>query len=325
MAADAPRAIVGDVGGTKSRLAQIGPDSAISDPQVFYNRDFAAFDAVVRAYLDHAGLVTPPAAAAAPLAAAFCFACPIENGRVALTNYGWEFAIDDLERQFGFARLEVINDFAAIALAVPRLSEDEREQIGPGAPAEHKPIAVIGPGTGLGVAGLVWSGTHWIALETEGGHVTMAASDDREAEILARLRGALGHISAERVISGPGLEHLHIALAEIDGVTAEALTAAQIAARANDDPLCRSATKTFAALLGTAAGNLAMTLGAHGGVYLGGGVVTSMGDAFDRPLFRARFESKGRFQPYMATIPTYVITRPWPALMGLAALLDRAP
>ena len=320
MAAVAPRAIVGDVGGTKSRLAQVGPDGAVSDPQVFYNRDFAAFDAVVRAYLDHADL-----AAAAPLAAAFCFACPIAGGRVALTNYGWEFAIADLAHRFGFARLEVINDFAAIALAVPRLSEDEREQIGPGTPVERAPIAVIGPGTGLGVAGLVWSGTHWIALATEGGHVTMAAYDDREAEVLARLRAVFGHISAERVVSGPGLVRLYTTLTEIDGVTAESLTAAQIATRANDDPLCRSATKTFAAFLGTAAGNLALTLGAYGGVYIGGGVVTSMGEAFDRSHFRARFEAKGRFQPFMAVIPTYVITRPWPALAGLAALLDRAP
>ncbi len=312
------KAIIADVGGTHSRFAKLTADGAIITTMVFHNGNFSTFEEAVRSYLDRTGQME------IPREAAFCFACPIDGDRVALTNFGWDFTISGLRRRFSIARLEVINDCAAIALAVPRLGTDERTQIGGGAPAEHAPIAAIGPGTGLGVAGLVWSGERWIPLATEGGHVTMAASDDAEAAILAHLRANYGHISAERVVSGPGLESLYAAMAEMEGAPTQPLSADQIAEQSHENALCLKATRMFAALLGTAASDLALTLGARGGVYIGGGVVNKMGEAFDGAHFRARFEAKGRFEAYMASIPTYVITRPSPALLGLAALLDNA-
>ena len=150
----------------------------------------------------------------------------------------------------------------------------------------------------------------------------MAAGDDHEAEVLACLRRRHGHGSAERVVSGPGLANLHAALAECMGARVEALTPDEITTRAKDDPLCRETTQMFAAMLGTVAGNLVLSIGAHGGAFIGGGVVPRMGAAFDEEAFRRRFEAKGRMGPYNAAIPTYLITRRWPAFLGLGAWLS---
>ncbi|MBV9815222.1 MAG: glucokinase, partial [Alphaproteobacteria bacterium] len=222
-----------------------------------------------------------------------------------------------------FERLEVINDFTALALALPRLSAGDRQPVGGGAAAAGAPIGVLGPGSGLGVSGLVPSGVGWIALTGEGGHATMAAASDREGAVLDHMRRHFAHVSAERTLSGPGLVNLYNSLAAIDGVPAKNYSAAQITdlAMRAEDPLCVETTTMFCAMLGTIAGNLALTLGARGGVYIGGGIVPKLGQTFIASPFRARFEAKGRFRAYLEAIPTFVVTHPLPAFLGCAALL----
>jgi glucokinase len=162
-------------------------------------------------------------------------------------------------------------------------------------------------------------------LPGEGGHATMAPANSRESAVLDRMRAHYDHVSAERILSGPGLVDLYNTLTEIDGVPAISYTAPQITntAVSDSDSYCREAVDMFCAMLGTVAGNLALTLGARGGVYVAGGIVPKLGPRFSASLFRERFEAKGRLRPYLAQIPTYVVTHPFPAFLGLAALLTR--
>jgi glucokinase len=220
-------------------------------------------------------------------------------------------------------RLEVVNDFTANALALPRLGPRDRRQVGGGLPVAQTPIGVLGPGSGLGVSALVPAAGGWIPLASEGGHATMPAATDREDAVLSLMRHRFDHVSAERALSGPGLVNLYAALAELDGIPAAGYTPAQITdpAIGAADRRCREATEMFCAMLGTVAGNLAVTLGARGGIYIAGGIVPKLGPVFDMSPFRARFEAKGRFRDYLATIPTYVVTNPVPAFLGLVGLL----
>jgi glucokinase len=162
-------------------------------------------------------------------------------------------------------------------------------------------------------------------LEGEGGHVTMPALDEREAAVIAWVRRRYGHASAERLLSGPGLMNIYTALRELAGLSVSALTPSQVTdpGAGAADACAREATEMFCAMLGTVAGNLALTLGARGGVYIAGGIVPKLGARFASSRFRERFEAKGRLAPYVAAIPTYVIMRPLPALLGAAALLRR--
>jgi glucokinase len=228
-----------------------------------------------------------------------------------------------LKQRLALDRLEVVNDFTANALALPRLGPRDRRQVGSGLPVAQMPIGVLGPGSGLGVSALVPADGGWIPLASEGGHATMPAATDREDAVLSLMRHRFDHVSAERALSGPGLVNLYAALAELDGVPAAGYTPAQITdpAIGAADRRCREATEMFCAMLGTVAGNLAVTLGARGGIYIAGGIVPKLGPVFDMSPFRARFEAKGRFRDYLAVIPTYVVTNPVPAFLGLVGLL----
>ena len=240
-----------------------------------------------------------------------------------MTNHPWRFSIRELQEQFGFERLDVINDFTALALALPRLRPEDRLAVGGGGGVTGMPIGVLGPGSGLGVSGLMPSKSGWIPLTGEGGHATMAPAGDRESAVLDRMRRHFDHVSAERVLSGPGLVNLYDTLAELDSIPTRGYTAPQItdlAARA-EDPLCVETLAIFCAMLGTMAGNLALTLGARGGVYIGGGIVPRLGQTFIDSPFRERFEAKGRFRSYLEAIPTFVVTHPLPAFLGCTALL----
>ena len=198
-------------------------------------------------------------------------------------------------------------------------------RVGGGAPRAHRTIAVLGPGTGFGVSGLVPAGSEWIALSGEGGHATMAPVSERESAVLDLMRARFDHVSAERCISGSGLVNLYNGLAALDGVPAAPYTPAQITDPeiGAQDPLCCEATAMFCAMLGTVAGNLALSLGAQGGVYIAGGIVPKLGSRFAESAFRERFEAKGRMRPYLASIPTYVITHRLPAFLGCAAKLTK--
>ncbi|MBX6369662.1 MAG: glucokinase [Rhodospirillales bacterium] len=310
------RGLVADIGATNARFALVDAAGEVVRPRILACEDYRAIDDAIDDYLRSERVERPRAAALA-------IASPVTGDHVALTNNPWQFSISELRRRLGLERLEVVNDFTANALALPRLSERDRRQVGGGHSVAGAAMAVLGPGSGLGVSGLIPSGRRWIPLAGEGGHATMPASSDREAAVLALMRHRFDHVSAERVLSGPGLVNLYAALTELDGVPAASYTPAQItdpATRASDRH-CREATEMFCAMLGTVAGNLALTLGARGGVYIAGGIVPKLGPMFDTSEFRARFEAKGRFRSYLADIPTYVVTNPVPAFLGLAGLL----
>jgi glucokinase len=250
-------------------------------------------------------------------------ATPVSGDRISLTNSAWSFSIEAVRRELGIEQLTVLNDFTAQALAVPLLKADDLQQVGGGVAVADQPLAVLGPGTGLGVSGLIPCNGGWVPLSGEGGHVTFSPFDDREVAILSVLRKDYPHVSAERLISGMGLVNLYEALAILEGRAARTLTPAEISdqGKRGTCDICAQALASFCAMLGTVTANLVLTLGATGGVYLGGGIIPRLGDYFGNSGFRERFETKGRFSDYLAAVPSYVIHAPNPALTGLAAAL----
>lgn len=314
--------LIADIGATNARFAVVSPAGGLQRPRVLACEDYPTIHGAIAAYLaDELPLTDVREVEAAALA----IAGPVTGDRVALTNHPWSFSIDELRRHLRIERLHVLNDFAAVARAMPHLAADERTQIGGGAPLPDAPIGVLGPGSGLGVCGLVRTSTGWLPLPGEGGHATMAPANSRESAVLDRMRARYDHVSAERVLSGPGLVDLYATLAEVDGVPAVSYAAPQITdpGTCESDAHCREAVEMFCAMLGTVAGNLALTLGTHGGIYVAGGIVPKLGARFAASAFRERFESKGRLRPYLARIPTYVVTHPFPAFLGLSTLLTR--
>lgn len=311
-------ALVADIGGTHVRFALTGADGVLQDVAVLACGDHPDLLSAARAYLKQFPVESQPDRGA------FAIACPVRDDQVQMTNLGWAFSIEELRRQLNFGALSFINDFAAIAYSVPYLSDGHRHQVGGGEAYEGEPIGIVGPGTGLGVSGLIPSNGGAVALQTEGGHVTLAAADAFEAKVIGILRQRFGHVSAERVLSGPGLVNLYEALATLDGRTVDSLTPEQVSAEglSNPDSLSGQAVEMFCAMLGTVAADLTLSLGARGGIYIAGGIIRKMGEAFDRSGFRGRFEAKGRFSSYLEDVTTYVITHPNPALLGLASTLD---
>jgi glucokinase len=310
--------LVADIGATNARFGLVSPKGAVLHTRTLAVADHPTIADAITAYFRERGALPMPRQGAIAIASA------ITGDRVAMTNHPWTFSISTLKSQLGFHRLEVINDFAALALALPHLSPEDRQPVGGGTPSAGAPIGVLGPGSGLGVSGLIPAGAGWIALAGEGGHATMVPTTDRECAVLAHMRRRFDHVSAERVLSGPGLVNLYNTLASLAGVSSRGYTAAQITDQeiGAADPLCAEATSLFCAMLGTMAGNLALTLGARGGIYIGGGIVPRLGQRFAQSPFRPRFEAKGRFSAYLAAIPTWVVIHPLPAFLGCAAVLS---
>jgi glucokinase len=315
-----PFRLLADIGGTNVRFALLprGSDQPQQERSLLC-ADYPGLEQAARAYLADAGdpRVTE---------AAIDVATAVTGDLIKLTNSPWAFSIEQTRRQLGLTRLLVLNDFTALALSLPLLGGGELRQVGRGKALAHKAIGLIGAGTGLGVSGLQPCGSRWVPLEGEGGHVAFSPMDAREDAVLAVLRERFGHVSAERVLSGPGVVNVYQALCRIDRVPERALEPGQIAraALSGADPQCVEALAMFCAALGTAAANLAITLGARGGLYIGGGIVPKLGDYFERSSFRARFEHKGRFSSYLAAIPTFVILADYPALRGLAVAINSA-
>lgn len=310
--------LLADIGGTNARFALL-QDGIIVNEARFRVADHAGALEAVRAFLEPLGEATRPCLAA------LAFAGPIEAETARLTNGAWRVSAAELRAAFGLEAVRLVNDFAAIAWALPKLAEVDLAIVGGGRPVEGAPLAVIGPGTGLGVAGFIPGSPRPTVLTTEGGHVTMAPADTRESAILDHLRDRFGHVSAERVLSGEGLENLYRAAAAVDGIAVPTRRDAEILERAlaGDCPASAAALDCFCDMLGTVAGNLALTLGALGGVYIAGGIVPRFVEHLAASRFRERFEAKGRFRPYLARIPTYVVVHPEPAFLGLMNLLEQ--
>ncbi len=313
--ADGPR-LLADIGGTNARFALETAPGRIEQVQVLRGADYPEFTDAVQAYLQLAG--QPPVRHAV-----VAIANPVQGDQIKMTNHDWAFSIEAARQLLGLDLLLVVNDFTALSMAVPQLRADELQQIGGGAPKRDQPIGLVGAGTGLGVGGLVRGDGHWLPLASEGGHVAFAPANPREAAVLAYAWQFHEHVSAERLVSGPGLEFIHRALLAIDGRPAAELKAADIVEGAlqQGDAICRETVDLFCSVLGTVAADLALTLGALGGIYIGGGVVPHLGDYFARSPFRARFENKGRMSVLTQAIPTYVITAEYPAFTGVSAIL----
>jgi glucokinase len=321
---DGPR-LLADIGGTNARFAlEFGP-GRIGLIEVLRCADHAVLESALRAYLS----LPHVAAEGAVRHAAIAIANPVVGDLVRMTNHHWEFSISAVRHNMGFATFVVVNDFTALAMALPHLGDCDKRQLGGRAPVGDEPIGLLGAGTGLGVSGLVPvpdtgdGSTRWASLRSEGGHATFAPADEIEVDILQFAWREFRHVSAERLLSGAGLELIYRALCHRQGRTAEALVAADIMQRGLSGacPLCDEVLETFCGVMGTVAGNLALTLGAQGGIYIGGGIVPRMGERFDRSCFRNRFEDKGRLGGYLAHIPCYVITVAYPAFTGVSAIL----
>ncbi|MCX7220869.1 MAG: glucokinase [Burkholderiales bacterium] len=313
---DSPR-LIADIGGTYARFALEIEKGKFEHIASLRCADYPDFHSAISFYLN----------SIAPLQvehAAVAIANPVDGDRVSMTNYHWQFSIEQMRQQLGFDTLVIVNDFTALAMAVPRLDVSETRQIGGGETRKQSVIGVLGPGSGLGVSGLIPLQDGWISLGSEGGHSSFSPRDEREIAVLQYAWKSFDHVSFERLLSGSGLELTYRALADYRAVPSSDLTAPEITERALNasDAVCAEALEIFCSLLGTAAANLALTLGALGGIYIGGGIVPRLGAYFDASPFRARFEERGRFSQYVAAIPTFVITAEHATFIGVSAILE---
>ncbi|MFH1805181.1 MAG: glucokinase [Pseudomonadota bacterium] len=308
--------LVGDIGGTNARFAWLDHNNDPHTPMTLAVRDYPAIGDAIRDFIAKTGgdQLTECAVAVA---------CPAMADMIRFTNNPWVFSKQALKDEFGLDRLVVVNDFTGLAMSVPYLGDDDLITLfdGPGQPG--LPLAVIGAGTGLGVSGLLPHDGHWIPVQGEGGHVSLPAVDDLDYEIVKFLTRELGRVSAERILSGMGIENLYRALAAIEGVDVTPLTAAEIveAAMMRHDPLCCQVLERFCLFLGGVAGDLVLTLGAFGGVYIGGGIGPRIAGFMKQSGLKERMIAKGRFRDLMNDVPVRLMTAKYPALIGCARIL----
>ena len=318
--ADGPR-LLADIGATHARFAlEIAP-GVLRNVAVLLCDDYPGIVPLLNAYLAQTQAQNGGTRISH---AAFALANPISGDFIRMTNRDWQFSTEEVRRTLGLTTLLIVNDFTALAMALPGFKPEDLLQIGGGKPVANAVAGVLGPGTGLGVSGVIPTVDGFVTLGSEGGHVNFAPADEREFAILQYAWREWQHVSNERLISGPGMEIIYRALALRNGVEAPPRDAAAIMAAALEqkDPLCLEVLECFAGMLGGAAANLAVTLGAFGGIFIGGGIVPRMAEWFKTSPFRTRFEAKGRFSSYLAQIPTYVIMMPTPALYGVSSILS---
>lgn len=334
--------LVADIGGSNARFGWVtAANTRVQHIRKLSVQDYRSPALAASAYLSALAreIGTPYQA---PRRAAIAVAAMIDGDLVDLTNSGWQFSRASLQAELALDELLVLNDFEALALSLPRLNASQLRNDHGSIPAPQGTMAVIGPGTGLGVAGVVETRHGWVVLPSEGGHATLSAADDFESALLAVTRKNYPHVSAERFLSGIGLPILHAAVSDVLGTPANAsyLSAEQIVDRglrvaeggggggggvegAEADAVCSKTLDVFCAQLGSFAGNVALTLGARGGVYIGGGIVPRLGERFFQSQFRDRFEAKGRFESYLKPIPTVVIIDTLAALTGAALAIEQ--
>ncbi|HUF71497.1 MAG TPA: glucokinase [Gammaproteobacteria bacterium] len=304
--------LIADIGATNARCALLDETGRIVRTETCLNTHFDSLESLLRRFAAGATLERGVLAVAAP----------ISGDEITMTNVEWRFGQKALAESLGLASLRIVNDFEALAHALPRLTAENCHRIGRGESDPRATRAVLGAGSGLGVAAAVPDGAGWTAVAGEGGHVTLPTLSEAEAWLIADHGDANGHCSAERLLSGPGLVRIHSSLARRAGVAVDAITAAEITRGAlAGEAIAKQTYDAFFALLGTVAGNLALTVGARGGVYIAGGVAPRVVGLLERSAFRERFIAKGRYRAYLDAIPTLVITAERPAFVGLKALL----
>lgn len=306
--------LLADVGGTNARFA-LSDGTRLFAIQTLPTADYPTLQDAIRAYLQAQGETVAQAAIA--------IANPVTGDHIQMTNHHWSFSIAAMRHELRLEKLRVINDFTAQALAIPRLTATEKRAVRAGEAVAGTPIAVLGPGTGLGVSGLIPNGDRWIALASEGGHVSFAPRDDAELAIWQYARIQYGHVSAERLINGAGLSLIDSALANAENDVSNRSPAEITAAALAGEARARATLYHFSAFLATVAADLVLTLGARGGVYLCGGILPRVADYFiNQSPFNARFTDKGRFAAYLDAVPVWLVTAENPGLLGAAEALQ---
>ncbi len=313
------QALLADIGGTNARFAlmdrgEIGPVEHLKVA------DFTSTTDAMAAFLNR------HAAGAMPAAAVLGVAGTVQNNRCVFTNSPWVIDGAELQQMFGFGFVQLLNDFEALAWSLPALQPSDLFPVGEQRPIAGAPMLAIGPGTGFGAACFFRHDTVPFAVVTEAGHATLPATSEREEQAIGQLRRRFGHVSIERALSGSGLENLYSALAAIDGVAAPDRDAAAITSAALDGScsVSRAALDMFCSLLGSVAGNLALTFCAQGGVFIAGGIVPRFADRLLESSFRTQFESKGRFQSYLRNVPIHVIVNPDASFIGVKAFFEQS-
>ena len=311
--------VIADIGGTNMRVAIAENSGEISGIKIYACADYAGLAEVLTNFIECHQLHDKE------ISACLAIACPVEKDLIVMTNLPWQFSQQALKAELKLSELVLINDFTAIAHAIPKLSAQQKVQIGHGEIVPNKPISICGAGTGLGVANLVSINDGWLSLSGEGGHVDFAPVDQQEIEILNFLQTKYARVSYEQLLSGLGLEQIYQALSFIKEGSALELSAKEITtnALANSCDLCEEALAQFCRVLGSFAGNLALTLGSFGGVYIAGGIVPRFIDYFKSSDFRTRFEAKGRMSVFNQPMATFVVTEEQPGLIGAAAYLKQ--
>ncbi|MBE7182906.1 MAG: glucokinase [Methylobacterium mesophilicum] len=311
--------LIGDVGGTNARFAVIeGPDDDLGSVEIVRVADFLNIDdAITHALGKRRG--DPPASMILAVAG------PVTGDAIALTNCPWVVRPRALTETIGFRDIVMLNDFEAQALAAVVMGPENLTAIGVGTPEEGGGRVVLGPGTGLGVAGLIRSDGRWIPVRGEGGHMDLGPRTPRDFEIFPFLEKLDGRISGEQILCGRGLVNLYRAVAKADGAQAELHTPAEIttAALGGNDRLAEEVLDLFVSYLGRTAGDLALVFMSRGGVFLSGGIAQKIVPALQKPGFREAFEDKAPHQALMASMPVAVMTHPLAALLGLAAYARR--
>ena len=306
--------LIADIGATQTRCAVLDDGGGIQAAEVFQNRRFDSLQALLRGYLDQCSV--------RPESAALAVAAPVLGDGVRMPNLEWRFSRRSLAGELDLRELVVVNDFAAVAWALPALAGADLHKVGGGAPVGGAAMATLGPGSGLGVASVAPCGGEWAVVEGEGGNISFSGVTPEQQSITDHIRAQDGHCSAESLLSGPGLVNIYMALAGLQGRDVIRPSPAQVSkAASGGDALAGEARGMFFEVLGTVAGNLALTVSARGGVFIAGGIVPRMLKPLERSRFRESFEAKGRYRFYLEAIPTYVITEPYPAFLGLRRLL----
>lgn len=315
--------LVADIGGTNIRLALTDTSNNITNIETFQCAKFKSLFEVINQYLSKKKMHGTYENACLAIAA------PVDHDIISMTNLPWQISQKQLKEQLKLKSLYFINDFSAIAMAIPFLNDEQKQQIGHCEPTVGKAISVCGPGTGLGVATLIAVDDKWHCLSGEGGHSDFAPVDELEMKILHYLQTIKKRVSYEQLLSGYGLEQIYQALISINqndiNVAVELLSAENISSRAVDNScsVCYQALSIFCRVLGSFAGNLALTMNSLGGVYIAGGIVPKFIEFLQQSDFRLRFETKGRLSTLTKQAPTYIIKEKQPGLLGASAYLNQ--
>ena len=306
--------LIGDIGGTNARFC-ILPDATADAVHLttVKTADYASIDEAIE-------IAVLSKTAIKPVSALLAVAGPIESDEIPLTNCHWVVKPKEMLSNLGLNDVVVVNDFEAQALAIAALGDENRERIGPNREDMMASRVVLGPGTGLGVGGLVYARNMWFPVPGEGGHVDLGPRTERDRQIFPHLEAIEGRISGEQILCGRGLVNLYRAICTADGITSSFSDPADVTAHGlgGSNAQAEETLSLFSTYLGRVAGDMALVFMARGGVYLAGGISQKIIPALKRPEFRAAFEDKAPHNAMMRSIPTYVVTHPQAALAGLS-------